>query len=170
MGRIDLRYADQTGFNLLPNVPYGWIRVGQQQGISSQKSGTLNIFGLLNLRGDLTSYQTAGYVNSQTVIGWLDDFAAGVKQPTVIVLDNAAWHRSKLVEDKMAEWQAKGVYLFSLPPYCPLMNLIETLWRKIKHEWLRPKDFENKEALHMRINHILEKYGGSEFSINFSIK
>jgi hypothetical protein len=29
MGRIDLRYADQTGFNLLPNVPYGCIRVGQ---------------------------------------------------------------------------------------------------------------------------------------------
>jgi hypothetical protein len=57
VGRIDLRYADQTGFNLLPNVPYGCIRVGQQRGISSQKSGTLNIFGLLNLRGDLTSYQ-----------------------------------------------------------------------------------------------------------------
>jgi transposase len=88
----------------------------------------------------------------------------------VIVLDNAPWHRSKLVEDKMAQWQAKGVYLFFLPPYCPHLNLIETLWRKIKHEWLRPQDFENKEALHMRINHILEKYGGSEFSINFSIK
>jgi transposase len=170
MGRIDLRYADQTGFNLLPNVPYGCIRVGQQRGISSQKSGTLNIFGLLNLRGDLTSYQTAGYVNSQTVIGWLDDFAAGVKQPTVIVLDNAPWHRSKLVEDKMAQWQARGVYLFYLPTYCPHLNLIETLCRKMKHEWLRPKDFKNKEALHMRINHILEKYGGSEFSINFSIK
>jgi hypothetical protein len=38
MGRIDLRYADQTGFNLLPNVPYGCIRVGQQQGISSRAS------------------------------------------------------------------------------------------------------------------------------------
>jgi transposase len=62
------------------------------------------------------------------------------------------------------------VYLFSLPPYCPLMNLIETLWRKIKHEWLHPQDFENKEALHMRISHILEKYGRREFSIHFSIK
>lgn len=170
MGRIDLRYADETGFNLLPNVPYGWIRVGQQRGISSQKGGTLNVFGLLNLRGDLTSYQTTGYVNSQTVIGWLDDFAAGVKQPTVIVLDNAPWHRSKLVEGKIAEWEARGVHLFFLPPYCPHLNLIETLWRKMKHEWLRPKDFENREALHMRINHILENYGSPEFSINFSIK
>jgi len=35
---------------------------------------------------------------------------------------------------------------------------------------LRPQDFENKEALHMRINHILEKYGRREFSIHFSIK
>lgn len=170
VGRIDLRYADESAFSLQPNVPYGWMRVGQQRGISSQKGGALNVFGLLNLRGDLTSYQTTGRVNSQTVIGWLDDFAAGAGQPTVIVLDNAPWHRSKQVEGKIAEWEAKGVHLFFLPPYCPHLNLIETLWRKMKHEWLRPQDFESREALHRWINHILENYGSREFSIKFSIK
>ena len=103
-------------------APLRWIRIGQQRGISSQKGGTLNVSGLLNLRGDLTSHQTAGYVNSQTVIGWIDDFAAGVGQTTVIVLDNAPRRRSKLVEGKIAERQAKGVCLFFLPPYRPQRN------------------------------------------------
>lgn len=169
LGRIDLRYADESAFNLQPNVPYGWIPVGQQRGISSQKGGVLNVFGLMNLRGDLTSYQTTGSVNSQTVIGWLDNYAASVKQTTVIVLDNAPWHRSQQVEAKLVEWEAKGVHIFFLPPYCPHLNLIETLWRKIKHEWLRPRDFESKETLHHRINHILENYGNRELAIKFSI-
>ena len=170
LGYIDLRYADESAFNLLPNVPYGWIRVGQQRGISSQKGGTLNVLGLLNLRGDLTSYQTTSNVNSQTVIGWIDDYVASVEQMTVIVLDNAPWHRSQAVAQKMSEWEAKGVYLFFLPPYSPHLNRVETLWRKIKHEWLRPQDFENAQTLHQRINHILENYGNKEFSIKFSIK
>ena len=170
LGLIDLRYADESAFSLQPNVPYGWMRVGQQRDISSQKGGALNVFGLMNLRGDLTSYQTTGHVSSQTVIGWLDDYAAGVQQTTVVVLDNAPWHRSKQVEDKIGEWEDKGMYLFFLPPYCPHLNLIETLWRKVKHEWLRPQDFESKEVLHLRINHILENYGNRVFSIAFSIK
>lgn len=123
----------------------------------------------MNLRGDLTSYQTTGSVNAQTVIGWLDDYAAGVEQTTVVVLDNAPWHRSQQVEAELAEWEARGMYIFFLPPYCPHLNLIETLWRKIKHEWLRPQDFESRETLHHRINHILENYGNREMAIKFSI-
>lgn len=169
LGRIDLRYADESAFNLQPNVPYGWIRVGQQRGISSQKGGGLNVLGLMNLRGDLTSYQTTGRVNSQTVIGWLDDYAAGIEGITVIVLDNAPWHRSQQVQQKIAEWEKKGMHLFFLPPYCPQLNLVETLWRKVKHEWLRPQDFETKDALHRRINHILQNFGNAEFAIRFSI-
>lgn len=170
LGLIDLRYADESAFSLQPNVPYGWMPVGQQRSISSQKGGALNVFGLLNMRGDLTSYQTTGNVSSQTVIDWLDDYAAGVQQTTVVVLDNAPWHCSKQVEGKIGEWGHKGMHLFFMPPYCPHLNLIETLWRKIKHEWLRPQDFESKAALHSRVNHILENYGNQVFSILFSIK
>ena len=53
MEHIDLRFADETAFNLVPNVPYGWMRKGEQKGIPSQKGGNLNLFGLLNLKGDM---------------------------------------------------------------------------------------------------------------------
>lgn len=169
LGHIDLRFADETAFTLQPNVPYGWIPTGKQRGIPSRKGGNLNVFGLLNLQGLLTSYQTTQSVNSQTVIGWLDDFAATINKLTVVVIDNAPWHVSKAVEDQLKGWEEQGMFIFHLPPYSPHLNLIETLWRKIKLEWLKPQDYENKETLHKAVNHILENYNNDDLKIDFSI-
>ena len=170
LGHIDLRYGDETAFTLEPNIPYGWIRTGQQRGIPSRKGGNLNVFGLLNLAGELTSYQSTQSVNSQTVIGWLDDFCSTLNKFTVVVLDNAPWHVSKQVEKKIGQWEEKGLFIFHLPPYSPHLNLIEILWRKMKLEWLCPSDYQNKEALHNGVNHILQNYNDDRFNIDFSIK
>jgi putative transposase len=42
-------------------------------------------------------------------------------QLTVLVLDNASVHRSKLAESAVGGWQQQGLYLFFLPPYNPQM-------------------------------------------------
>jgi len=170
MGHIDLRFADETAFNLVPNVPYGWMRKGEQKGIPSQKGGNLNLFGLLNLKGDLTTYQTTRKVDSLTIIEWLDDFAHTIKILTVVVIDNAPWHRADKVIEKIKEWEELGLFIVYLPPYSPHLNLIEILWRKIKYEWLKPSDFESKEALHKAINHIIKNYNSNEFNIEFDIE
>jgi len=101
LGYIDLRFSDETAFTLQPNVPYGWIRKGEQRGIPSRKGGNLNIFGLLNLQGQLTTYQTTKSVNSEQIIEWLDEYASTIKKWTVVVLDNAPWHISKSIENKL---------------------------------------------------------------------
>ena len=170
LGYIDLRYGDETAFTLHPNVPYGWIKEGEQKGIPSRKGGNLNVFGLMNLQGELTSYQTTQSVNSQMIIDWLDDFALSLKKMTVVILDNAPWHKSVAVENKIEDWQAKGMFIFRLPTYSPHLNLIETLWRKMKFEWLKPQDYQNKDALHGAVNNILTNYNNEEFNIDFSIK
>ena len=79
----------------------------------------------MNLQGELTSYQTTQSVNSQTLIDWLDDFSSHIKKLTVVVLDNAPWHVSKVIDDKLKQWQEKGLFVFHLPPYSPHLNLIE---------------------------------------------
>lgn len=165
-----MRYADETAFSLQPNVPYGWIRKGEQRGIKSGKGGNLNVFGLMNILGELTSYQTTKSVNSQTVIEWLDDFASSLKRLTVVVIDNAPWHVSKVVEDKIEEWEELGLFIFYLPPYSPHLNLIETLWRKMKHTWLKPKNYISKESLHSGVNSILKNYNKGEYKIDFTVK
>jgi len=51
---------------------------------------------------------------------------------TVVILDNAAYHKGGELEQRRAGWEAKGLYLRYLPAYCPFLNLIETTWRKLK--------------------------------------
>jgi len=169
LGHIDLRFADETAFTLQPNIPYGWIREGEQRGIPSRKGGNLNVFGLMNLQGELTTYQTTQSVNSQTVIEWLSDYASSLQKMTVVIVDNAPWHNSAAVENKEAEWVEQNMFIFRLPTYSPHLNLIETLWRKMKLEWLKPGDFENKHTLHNAVNNILVNFGNEEFDIDFSI-
>lgn len=149
-------------------MPYGWIRIGEQYGLRSSKAGKVNVFGLMNLRGDLTSYTNSGQVNSTTIIDCLDDFASTIKKKTVVILDNAPWHTSALVNESIEHWKSLGLHLFYLPPYCPHLNKIETLWRKMKHEWLRPEDYNSVEKLHARILEILTNFGKNLFKINFN--
>lgn len=52
-------------------MPYGWIRVGEQYGLRSSKSGKLNVFGLLNHSVDLSSFVTTGRVDSNQIIEWM---------------------------------------------------------------------------------------------------
>jgi transposase len=47
----------------------------------------------------------------------------------ILVIDNFASHRSKLVKDKAKEL---GLYLVYLPPYSPDLNPIEFIWKSIK--------------------------------------
>jgi transposase len=169
-GGIDLRFGDETGFNLEPNVPYGWSKKGEQVGIPSKKGGNLNVFGLLNVAGELTSFVTTKTINSKTIIDCLDEFVETIEKTTVVVLDNAPWHISKEVVEKIEQWEKKGLLIFYLPTYSPHLNLIETLWRKIKIEWLKPKDFKSKEDLHEAIKCILKNYGSQEYDINFNVE
>lgn len=48
---------------------------------------------------------------------------------TIVVIDNFASHRSRLVRDKAIEL---GFYIVYLPPYSPDLNPIEFIWKSIK--------------------------------------
>ena len=48
---------------------------------------------------------------------------------SVIVLDNASWHRKKILK-KLAE--ASGCRVIFLPPYSPNFKPIELMWFKVK--------------------------------------
>ena len=51
---------------------------------------------------------------------------------TVVVLDNAPFQKGEQIKARRAVWEAKGLYLRYLPAYCPQLNLIESVWRKLK--------------------------------------
>lgn len=80
-------------------------------------------------------------------------------RPTVLVLDNASVHRSKLVQAKRKEWRQKGLRLLFLPPYCPHLNLIEILWRQVKYRWLDSSVYQNFETLCQDVTDVLAQVG-----------
>ena len=166
-GMIDLFFTDECGFNLTPNIPYGWQPIGEQRSIRSSKTRVANLFGLLSRLGKLMVYSTTKSIDSQFVIECIDELVPRVKRPTVLVLDNAPWHKAEILLAKQKEWNQKNIYLFFLPTYSPHLNLIETLWRKIKYEWLYPADYLSTKTLKNAIFDIIKGYD-DEFCINFS--
>ncbi|WP_367235056.1 transposase [Sulfurimonas sp.] len=45
---MDVEYFDESGFNLNPNLPYAWNKIGETLSIPSKRSGNLNVLGSLN--------------------------------------------------------------------------------------------------------------------------
>lgn len=165
---LDMYFGDESYFNLSPEVPYGWQKIGEHIEITPKRTENQKIFGLLSRENkDLHTYEATKNINSQFIIDCIDDFATKIKKKTVIVLDNASTHTSNLMQEKIKIWKEQDIEIFFLPTYSPHLNLIETCWRKIKHEWLEPQDYDSAQKLAMALKNIFDNYGET-FDINFS--
>lgn len=165
---IDLRFADESGFNLEGYVPYGWQPKGEYIEITPAKTKGTQIFGLMNLDNQLQSYAFEGSMTSQTVIACLEDFHTTITQPTVVVLDNAPIHHSKAFNAKIKQWKQDDLYVFFLPTYSPHLNPIEMLWRKIKYEWLPYETISSQDELDEKLIQILRNMG-QDYQIGFKL-
>ena len=136
-GQIELFYFDAAGFTLIPCIPYAWQPPGVTYELPSGGRQRLNVLGLLNRANEAYFYLLTGRIGSAEVIAALDHFAAvRPHHLTLVILDNAPIHHSEAVTQCLERWLANGVGVHFLPPYCPELNRIEILWRKIKYEWL----------------------------------
>lgn len=167
LGEIDLRYVDESGFCLIPYVPYAWQEKGEKIEIKSQRSKRLNVIGFLNKFNQLESYVWECAITSDVVVACIDKFSESVVIPTVLVLDQASIHTANNLYEKQEEWQQKGLTLFFLPTYSPHLNLIEILWRFIKYQWLQPSDYDDWNTLVNAVENLL-KYFGDKYIINFA--
>ena len=85
---------------------------------------------------------------SGEVVAYLDLLAEEAERkgrPVVVVLDNAPFHTAGVVEDRRAGWEARGLKLYYLPAYCPHLNPMEGVWRRLKG-FLMPRRFYDSLA------------------------
>ena len=172
---ICLRYFDESGFSLKPNIPYGWQAVGQTTGILCQRSKRQNVLGFMGRQGEWFYQVTEQAVTTETVIEAFDAFSQQYYEREFlqhgklcfVVIDNASMHTCNAFRERIEDWMLRGVIPRYLPTYSPELNLIEILWRKIKYEWLPVKAFT--DSLHFKywLNKILEGIG-SEYQISFA--
>jgi transposase len=165
-GEIDLYYSDESGFCLIPSVPYGWQPVGETVGIPSKHSHRLNVFGVMNRHHQLHSYVSKQTITSDVIIACIDSFFPIVSKRTVIVVDKAPIHTSDIMQDQLLEWRHRQIEIFYLPSYSPQLNLIEILWRFIKYKWMTPSAYKCWQSLVDFVEKVLREFGG-EYVINF---
>jgi transposase len=165
-GEIDLYYSDQSGFCLIPPVPYGWQPVGETVGISSKHSRRLNVFGVMNRHNQLHSYVSTQTITSDVIMACIDSFFPTVTKRTVIVMDKAPIHTSDIMQDQCLEWKQRQIEIFYLPSYSPQLNLIEILWRFIKYEWLPLSAYKCWQSLVDFVEKVLREFG-ENYVINF---
>jgi len=78
---------------------------------------------------------------------------------TVVVLDNARFHKAKAIKQKEPSWQAKGLYLRYLPPYSPQLSPIEGFWRVLKGFLLPRRCYPSLAALKQAVFSTLDLLG-----------
>lgn len=135
-----LGFLDEVGFSLALPPTYTWSPRGSRHRLRVPtrwgSHGRINAIGVL-WRGeeDALWYRLLeGSITSVEVIEFLEGVAASCtpESLTVVVMDNAGFHKSKLVQQKRPSWEERGLFLRFLPPYCPFLNLIEGLWKRLK--------------------------------------
>ena len=167
-GRCQVLYGDESGFCLSPVVPYLWQPKGKTVGLPAKAhSRRLNVLGFLSRKSRLHFFQAQEKITAQFVIESIEALLPQLSGPTVLVLDNASVHRSKLVQAKRREWKRKGLRLVFLPPYCPHLTLIETLWRQTKYRWLDCEAYRNFETLCQSVTDIIAQVG-TKYRISFA--
>lgn len=165
-GEINLYYLDETGFCLIPVVPYGWQNIGEYLSIDSSRSKRLNVLGIMSRKNHLEAYISTQTINSDVIANCIDTFFPVVNLPTYIVVDRASIHTSGAIFERLEEWKQRGITIFELPAYSPELNLIEILWRFIKYEWLTIDAYSSWQSLVLSVEKILKEFG-ENYVINF---
>jgi transposase len=165
--KVDLYYADEASVSLEPCVPYAWQFRDEEVFMPSAKGKGVNCFALLSRDNRAIIETTTQAMTSQFLFEQFESFSVGLKKLTVVVLDNAAVHRARIIKERLGVWQQRGLYLFYLPRYSPHLNIVETLWRKLKYEWLTAKDYQTRETLCYAVRLALKAVGTS-LQISFS--
>ena len=165
--QIDLYYGDEAAVSMQPCVPYGWQFPDEHVAMPSSQGQGVNCFALLNRENRAMVETTEGSITARFVFEQFEHLSLQLRRLTVVVVDNARVHRAQIIKERIEVWQRRGLFIFYLPRYSPHLNIVETLWRKLKYEWLQPSDYKTRDTLSYGVRQALKAVGESLF-IHFS--
>jgi len=125
-------YVDECGINQYLYREYAYSPRGQKvvEKISGKKYKRTNIVAGICNGNWVAPMEYDGTTDSILFESWFENYLLEeVKQGSVIILDNATFHK-KSVLPKLA--QKKNCRVLFLPPYSPDLNPIEKKWAWLK--------------------------------------
>ncbi len=162
-GDLILYYLDECGFSPTLPVSYSWslpkqrklIRHEAPQGRRVNALAAYRPFGRSPRLEVVTAERTW---DSYDLLGFLKALPWS-KRPRVVVLDNASFHTSAVVQRARRALAALGIYLYFLPPYSPGLNLIESVFRQVKHQEIPRRSFSTRPGLRDAVESGFSNYG-----------
>lgn len=131
-GKENIYYQDESGFDEYFNRQYGYSLKGSK--IYTQNSGKRyqrqSITALRNFEHKLVEpviYE--GTADSVLIYTYFEKVLPRLGSKSVIVMDNASFHKSNKLKKLFQKYNHKLVFL---PPYSPELNPIENMWGTIK--------------------------------------
>lgn len=133
--------------------------------------GRINLIGTLALAGEderLEYHLVEGSCRATVVVAYLDALAAQTEAdgtPTVVVLDNAPFHTARTVREREAAWREQGLTLSFLPAYCPHLNRIEDVWKRLKGFLLPRRCYDSVAELTEAVMNALHLLGATAMQL-----
>lgn len=159
-GLVKIKYLDEAGFCLWSPVSYSYVKKGKQKAIKQTKKRgrRISILGIFAQEESFDYGLKVGGFKSKNYIemmNWQAEKAEKYFQETgkitVIVLDNYAVHKSKIVKMQEGKWREQCLEFFFISAYSPELNLIETEWHQLKTHELAGRMFEDEYDLAMAV-------------------
>jgi transposase len=150
--RVELWFADESGFEGDPRPRRRWARKGEKT--RATKNGDhvrMNVTGMICPRTGAAYLLEFSHSDTDTFQAFLNQANQDLtldRPRNLIVLDNASWHKAKRLD-----W-GRFEPLF-LPPYSPDFNPIERLWLLIKAEWFSDFIAKDRQQLIDRLDQAL---------------
>ena len=99
------------------------------------------------------------YINATSVCALLEKLHEQFRDlPIVLIMDNARYQRCQLVSEKA---KSLNIQIIFLPPYSPILNLIERLWKFVKKKTLYNQYYPKYALFCSAIIKCLEQTGTS---------
>lgn len=129
-------YIDESGIDMTICKDRGWGKKGKA--LKAKKSGKYyqrtNIIAGLNLNKPIAPMVFNGSCDTSLFESWVEQFLIKELKPgQVVIMDNAAFHKSQKTKDLIESVECKLIFL---PPYSPDLNPIEKFWANMK-SWIK---------------------------------
>lgn len=131
----DLVYIDESGIDITEVKDRGWGKkseklIGKKSGKYYQRT---NIIAGYVDKKSIAPMVFNGSCNTKLFETWVEQFLIKeLKAGQVVVMDNAAFHRSQRTKELIESVNCRLIFL---PPYSPDLNPIEKFWANMKR-WL----------------------------------
>lgn len=125
-------YIDESGFSVDSPRTRGYSQVGKRCYGSHNwhEKGRKNVIGALLGKKLIASSFFETNVNSDIFLSWTKHILLpNLPQKSVVVLDNASFHKRQDIKDSITSQKHTLLYL---PPYSPDLNPIEKKWAQLK--------------------------------------